>query len=172
MCRFPIKNTCLPYNWKRTKAFWVILWGTSELRVWALLCQSHQTWLYKSLGPFALVSSFQNSSKFLYRPNARTNRRTSPTNEMRSHIQKENYNTFHFSIILYLAYNCRNYNCLHWVWISNDLLPFFEIELKYFCHFWKMPEKIQFVQISSCHKCMAFMKTVKFPVIILMSIIV
>lgn len=68
MCRFLIKNTCLPYNWKRTKAFWVILWrGTSELRVWGLLCQSHQTWLYKSLGPFAWVSSFQNPLKFLYR---------------------------------------------------------------------------------------------------------
>lgn len=68
MCRFLINNTCLPYNWKRTKAFWVILWrGTSQMRVWFLLCQGHQMWLYKSLGIFVLVSSFQNPSEFLYR---------------------------------------------------------------------------------------------------------
>ena len=45
---------------------------------------------------------------------------------------------------------------------------FLRCKLKYFCHFWKMSEKIQLVQISSCHT----LETVEFPVIIFKSIIV
>lgn len=45
---------------------------------------------------------------------------------------------------------------------------FLRYKLKYFCHFWKMSEKIQLVQISSCHT----LETVKLLVIILTSIIV